>query len=271
MTSTVPVSVVIPCYRCSATLERAVESVAQQTRRPEELILVDDASGDATTAMVNAMSSQYPAGWIKLELLQRNGGVASARNRGWALASQPFIAFLDADDAWHPRKLEIQHAFMQANPDVMLSGHGRRLLQTHALPDWPIEATTAKPIRKWSMMLSNCFVTPSVMLRRDANARFNEGQRYMEDHMLWMTLVVDGARAVKLQSDLVAIYKQPFGAGGLSGQIWQMENGELANYRWLFHSGRVSVWQFAALYLFSWIKFARRLLLIALRWRPGAS
>ena len=270
MTGTVPVSVIIPCYRCTATLERAVASVAKQTRRPEEVILVDDASGDATPAMLEALASQYPDGWIKFELLERNVGAASARNRGWALATQPFIAFLDADDAWHPRKLEIQSAFMQVNPDVTLSGHGHRLLQAQLLPDWRIEASTAKPIRKWAMILSNRFVTPSVMLRRDANARFDEGQRHMEDHMLWMKLVADGARAVKLTVDLVALYKQPFGAGGLSGQIWQMEHGELANYRRLFHSGRATAWQFAGLYVYSWVKFARRLLLIALRSRWDA-
>ena len=269
MTNKVPVSVVIPCYRCAATLERAVESVAQQTRLPEQVILVDDASGDATVATFRSIARKHQDGWIKFELLETNVGAASARNRGWTLASQPFIAFLDADDAWHPRKLEIQSAFMMANPKVVLSGHGHRILDDGSLPDWQVTPGTARPIRKWDMILSNRFVTPSVMLRRDANARFDEGQRHMEDHMLWMKLVADGACAVKLPVDMVALYKQPFGAGGLSGQIWQMERGELANYRRLFHSGRATAWQFAGLYVYSWVKFARRLLLIALRWRWG--
>jgi glycosyltransferase involved in cell wall biosynthesis len=270
MTGTVPVSVVIPCYRCAATLERAVASVAGQTRRPEEVILVDDASCDDTAALFDSIAVQYPDSWIKFELLEKNVGVGNARNRGWALASQPFIAFLDADDAWHPCKLEVQYAFMQANVGVTLSGHGHRVLDDTALPDWHIEVGVAKPIQKWAMILSNRFVTPSVMLRRDVKQRFEVDQRYMEDHMLWMKLIADGALTVKLSIDLVALYKPPFGAGGLSGEMWRMEQGELANYRRLFFSGRASAWQFAGLYLFSLTKFARRLLLIALRWRRSA-
>jgi len=265
MTTLVPVSVVIPCCRCTETLARAVESVARQTRRPEELILIDDASADATPAMIQALAAQYSRGWIKYELLQKNLGAASARNRGWEMATQPLIAFLDADDAWHPRKLEIQTDFMLAHPGVVLCGHGHRILEMGSAADWPVSAGPAQPIRKWPMFFSNRFVTPSVMLRRNAGDRFESGQRHMEDHMLWMKLVADGAPAVKLSVDLVALYKRPFGDDGLSGQTLQMELGELNNYRRLYRSGRLSGLQFAGFYVFSCLKFARRLLLIAVR------
>ena len=106
MTDTVPVSVVVPCYRCSLTLERAVKSVAGQARRPVELILVDDFSNDETAKLLEVLAARYEAGWIKIKWLVQNVGAASARNIGWAAATQPFVAFLDADDAWHAEKLQ---------------------------------------------------------------------------------------------------------------------------------------------------------------------
>ena len=98
---------VVPCYRCAATIERAIASVAAQTQRPQEVILVDDASGDETLQQLYSLQSQYGE-WIKVVALTTNVGAASARNAGWNVATQPYIAFLDSDDAWHPQKVAIQ-------------------------------------------------------------------------------------------------------------------------------------------------------------------
>ena len=130
-----PVSVVMPCYRCAGTLARALESVAAQTVLPMEMILIDDGSADGTRALMQTLAGRYPQGWIRLVLQDQNTGAASARNAGWAVATQPFVAFLDSDDAWHPQKIEMQYAFMNANPEVALSGHGHRLLAPDAVPD----------------------------------------------------------------------------------------------------------------------------------------
>ena len=54
-----PVSVVIPCYRCAATIARAIASIAQQTRKPAEVLLVDDASGDGTLAVLQELAQQH--------------------------------------------------------------------------------------------------------------------------------------------------------------------------------------------------------------------
>ena len=128
-----PVSVVIPCFEAAATLERALDSVRAQTWPPAEAILVDDGSADETPALFSRLlegdraetdrGGEATPPYLRTIRLDRNRGPGAARNAGWAAATQPLIAFLDADDAWHSRKIEIQADFMLARPGVALSGH----------------------------------------------------------------------------------------------------------------------------------------------------
>lgn len=260
MSQTAPVSVIVPCYRCSSTIARAIDSVAAQTVPPFEVILVDDASGDGTRGELEAISGRYESGWIKLVFLDLNVGAGSARNAGWAVATQPFIAFLDSDDAWHPQKIEVQFGYMASHPDVVLTGHAARILRPGTMPEWPIRQDhSAKTIEKWPMILKNPFVTPSVMLRRDIQPRFLERQRYMEDHMLWMRIVCAGNRVVKLPMALAAIYKSPFGVSGLSSNIWKMERNDLGNYHRIYRSQCINFFQFCMLVVYSVLKYFRRL------------
>lgn len=264
----VPVSVVIPCFRCTRTIARAIASVVQQTQKPAEIILVDDASGDGTLEVLQTLAQQH-TGWIKVIALNKNQGPSSARNAGWEIASQPYVAFLDADDAWHPRKIEIQYNHMSAHPEVMLCGHERKeIKETDVLPDWVIGNSNVNYVHKWALLLSNRFAPTSVMLRRDIDQRFVDGQRYMEDHMLWLKLVCSGGVATKLSAELSAIYKSPFGMGGLSAHLWRMERGELGNYRRLYHADCINELQLGLLVIYSLLKHVRRLLIYwsYLRW-----
>lgn len=265
----ISVTVVIPCFRCGSTIGRAIDSIVKQTCKPAEVVLVDDASGDGTLGVLRQIEQQYP-GWIKIVALAENAGAASARNAGWAVATQTYIAFLDSDDAWHPQKIEIQYAYMQAHPEVALCGHGyRRLAQDDALPDWDIAECAAQPVPKWLLLLSNRFVTPSVMLRRNMAHRFVDGQRYMEDHMLWLSTVCGGGLVVKMSAELAAIYKPSYGVTGLSSQVWLMEKGDLANYQRLYSAHFINGLQLCVLSLYSLLKYVRRLILFwsYLRWK----
>ena len=265
----VPLSVVVPCYRCAATIARAIASVAQQTRKPAEVLLVDDASGDGTLKVLQDLEQQH-TGWIKVIALNINQGAAGARNAGWEAASQPYIAFLDADDAWHLKKIEIQYAYMSAHPEVMLCGHGHRIVKpADSLPDWELDDWKVERIHKLALLLSNKFVTPSAMLCRDVEQRFVAGQRHMEDHMLWLELVCSGAVVTKLSAELAAIYKNPFGAAGLSAQLWQMEKSDLSNYARLYNTGCINLGEWLSLGLYSLLKYVRRLLIywLHLRWK----
>lgn len=265
-TATAPVSAVIPCYRCSGTIDRAVASVAAQTVRPAELILVEDGSADGTLEHLRALASRYPSGWIRIIALPENRGAADARNAGWAAATQPYIAFLDADDAWHRRKIELQHAFMAGHPEVALCAHGHEALGGPGVPDREIGEVTARPVSRLSLLMSNNFFAPTMMmLKRELPQRFLSGRRHVDDHLLWLQIVCAGLTFVRLSARLAYTYKRPYGESGLSGQLWAMEQSELENYRILRREGHIGPAAAAALSAYSLAKFVRRLLLVSLR------
>ncbi len=264
------VSVVIPCYQCTETIARAVASVWAQTVLPLEVILVDDGSDAATREVLADLVKVYPAGWIQLLTLEGNVGAASARNQGWNTAVGEWVAFLDADDAWHPQKIEMQCAAMRAHPEAVISGHAHQLMEGSAqLPQWQLRLGEVRVIPRWRMLLSNPFITPSVMVRRDVVERFTERQRYMEDHMLWLQFACKNAVILFLPEELAAIYKKSYGVRGLSAQFWLMERGDLGNYRRLYRQGSIQALLFAALCSYSILKYIRRLGIywVYLRWK----
>lgn len=265
MLAPAPVTVVIPCYRCRDTIGRAVASVAAQTWRPAELIVVDDASCDDTPKVLQALQSSYGRDWIKIVFRQDNGGPGAARNSGWDTATQPYVAFLDADDAWHPRKIEIQLKYMLVHPEVAITGHRSRWLREgESLPPLP-EHYAFKPISRWQMLMSNRWSTPSVMLKKNIGFRFEPGKRRSEDYLLWLRIICSGYKAMFIGLDLAYLYKAPYGAGGMSRQLWAMERGELDTYRRLRNEQLISWPSFLALSVFSMVKHMRRAVICKLR------
>jgi glycosyltransferase involved in cell wall biosynthesis len=112
------VSVVIPAYNMGSFIERTIVSALNQTHRELEIIVVDDGSTDSTHDVVSRLIARD--GRIQL-LTQQNAGVAAARNAGILASSGEFIAPLDADDLWHPRKIEKQLLkFQSSGPDTAL-------------------------------------------------------------------------------------------------------------------------------------------------------
>lgn len=264
MTEVVPVSVVIPCYRCVRTVERAVASVAAQTVLPMELILVDDGSMDETRPVLNALRDRYEPGWIKLVLFEQNVGAASARNAGWDQASGRYIALLDADDSWHPRKIELQYKFMVSRPDIVLSGHGYAQVDSVLTPALLGNAEFYQ-LPVLPILLKNPFVTPSYMFHRDLPLRFLSGRRHVDDHLFLMQIATSGLGIAKTPLPLAFIYKNMFGDAGLSADLWAMQRSELENYELLCREGRISRSTFLFFKVYSWVKFFRRVLIVRSR------
>lgn len=262
-----PVSVVIPCYDCRTSIERAVVSVTTQTLLPCEIILVHDATPDGgeTFVELQRIANKYKSTvHIKIVQLPRNMGPGSARNYGWEVASSPLIAFLDADDSWCRSKIEVQYCWMRDHPEFDLSCHNDvQLLDENeqGRTDLPMTGEVVHTeISSGYLIFFNMVATRTVMLRRDLPFRFQHEKRYAEDYLLWLQIVFRGHAAAKIEMSLANTFKSRYGQSGLSANLWKMELGELECYRVLYRAGQISIFLAVAASSFSLIKFARRLI-----------
>lgn len=260
-----PVSVVVPCYRCAETIAAAVASVAAQKLRPAEVLLVDDDSGDDTLERLKAIARACPDGWVKVLSMPRNGGPSGARNLGWQHASQTWVAFLDADDTWHPHKLSLQMEVLASDPEISLLAH-RMNVQPRTDPppalSYPLKVRVCKGrLTGWGIS----FPTASIVLRRDLPFRFDESRRRAEDFLLWAQILLSGFRCAHINQVLASWHKQPFGEGGLSGDLKAMYEASVSARKVLQAEGLLGPWQMRVLHLSGLLRYARRLVLTYLR------
>jgi teichuronic acid biosynthesis glycosyltransferase TuaG len=261
-----PVSVVIPCWRCADSITKTVESVIAQTRPPAEIILVDDASPDdgATLRMLHTLATRSTgATAIRVVALSRNSGPGGARNAGREAVTQQYVAFIDADDIWHPNKLEIQMAWMQAHPDVALSGHATMLAPHEGLAPG-VRSFPARRATLAGMLVSNAFPTRTVLMRSDLPFRFGD-KSVTEDYLFWLEAVASGYECWRLETVLAYSLRPEFGAGGYSGELWTHERRELCALRELRARGHVGSMCGLAAQLWSVVKYLRRVVLRRLR------
>lgn len=116
------VSVVVPCYKVLPWIDRCIDSLANQTLKSLEIIAVDDGSPDATGERLEHWAEQYP-GRVKV-VHKENGGCASARNAGLAIAAGEFVTFVDADDWTDTSMLEqLYRAAVLSSADVSQCGY----------------------------------------------------------------------------------------------------------------------------------------------------
>lgn len=262
--ATAPVSVVVPCYRCGATIGEAVASIASQTLPPRQVLLVDDASADGTAQALHALAASYPTGWIDVIELPRNGGPSAARNAGWARATQDYIAFLDSDDTWATTKLEIQVRALREDPAIALIAHRMQVRERGAIPTPPMKARTRLVPRR-RLLLNNPFPTASVILRRDLPFRFDEHYRRVEDFLLWGQIAFSGHRCAKVDAVLAYWHKANYGEGGLSEDLVAMHRAGREVRRELLRQGLVSLPEHLFARSVGMVRKARQRVLLGLR------
>lgn len=107
------VSVIMPCYNMENYVADSIASVQRQTYPHWELLIVDDASTDGTVEIVKNLAEQDEK--IRFVVKTQHSGIADTRNQCIQMAKGRFLAFLDADDIWHPEKMETQLRFMLDN------------------------------------------------------------------------------------------------------------------------------------------------------------
>ena len=105
------VSIITPSYNSQTFIEESIKSILLQTYTNWELIIIDDCSSDNSRNILTQYKSKVSR--IKILLNHSNLGAAQSRNAGMTQAKGDYIAFLDSDDLWFPKKLEIQLSYMQ--------------------------------------------------------------------------------------------------------------------------------------------------------------
>ncbi len=258
-----PVSVVIPCWCCADTIDRAVHSVAMQSVPPMEVILVDDGSPDDTLNTLHLVQKRYQHGWIKVVALSSNQGPGAARNKGWEVAVQPWIAFLDADDVWHPRKIELQYGWITRNRQAVLCGHETMVVESDECAPEITQSIASSEVSFKDMLIANRFATRSVMVRSDVEPRF-KGKHVTEDYLLWLQLVLEKKPCYRLNAPLAMSFRPDSSRGGYSGDLWRHERRELAAWRTLQQDSMISWPVFSVAYVWSLVKYARRVVKRAL-------
>jgi glycosyltransferase involved in cell wall biosynthesis len=213
------VSVIIPAYNAAAYVGRAIESALAQTHPPLEILVVDDGSADHTASVVAAYE---PA--VRL-VRKPNGGPATARNMGAALARGNWLGLLDADDWWQPNKLAVQLA-CATDPEIGL---------IHCLPDHRSE-TVPDQLSFDDLWRKNWIVNSSVLVRRDVFkllGGFDEAKELIsvEDYNFWLRAAASKWRIVTCQSVLVHYTK----GIGISAQNQRFMSASLYNIENLRH------------------------------------
>ena len=212
------ISVVIPTLNRINTLQRALDSVINQTYKPAEIIVVDNGSSDGT---LKFLREQYP----KITILTENKiGVSSARNKGIKKSINQWIALLDSDDAWHPRKLEIQ--------TTMLDSALKEYNLIHTDEVWFRNNKHINQMKKhkkqggyiFERCLSLCCISPSSVLFKknilDKVGLFDESLPVCEDYDMWLKIC--SSEEVLFAQDKLT-YKYGGHKDQLSKSYWGMD------------------------------------------------
>lgn len=258
------VSVIIAAYNASETIVRCLDSVKKQTYPNIEVVVVNDGSTDGTKVIVE----DYIAKNVALNIVlfnQINAGPSIARNNGIKYSTGKYIAFLDSDDEWFPEKVENQIECFLKYTEIDLVGCG------YCIGGRGFDKKkggTLILLSKYKLLFKNYYRTPCVMLKSSwaKNISFKVGQHYSEDYLYWLQAAFSGCICAFQTDILVNLYDKPlYGASGLSGKLWQMEKGELLNYKSLYDNKLIPLWIYWIVLLYSLLKYFRRIVITLFR------
>jgi teichuronic acid biosynthesis glycosyltransferase TuaG len=239
------VSVIMPVFNAESTLRKSVESVLKQTLINLELVLVDDCSRDGSDRIMREYAAQDRR--VKIVSQPANAGVAEARNAGLRAASGSHVAFLDSDDWWDPRKLELQMAQMQESGAlVSYAGYQRVAEDGHLLSCVEPPAEIAYGDMLKSNHIGNL---TGVYDRRLGDVPFVRMGH--EDYVFWLDRVRRAGHAVRVRHEGPLAY-------------YLVRNGSVsynklraARWQWRVYreSEHLTLWQ-AAWYMFHYVRHA---------------
>lgn len=197
------VSIVIPSYNAGKLIGRTIESVLSQSYVSWELLVIDDCSKDDTRGVVNDFVKQDSR--IRLIALDKNNGAPAApRNIGVREAKGKWVAFLDADDIWHPKKLEVQLHLMNKLNVPFSSSLSRNFKNDEDIYDDEVDDDPAYEKITFDMQrFKGRIANSSVVVHRGLLLKhpFNEDIRYkaVEDYHCWLRIHKEIGFSIKVQ------------------------------------------------------------------------
>lgn len=260
------VSVIIPVYNSEKTILDTLVSVKNQTYKPLEIVIIDDGSFDNSKIIIETFATENP----RLQICytyQTNKGVSSARNYGLKIAKGSWVALLDADDTWDHNKLKRQKEILEANPQIDFLGTNRNNEKiTYVLWKKFDHLTHISPKL---LLIKSLFPTPTVLFRKNVIEKigfFDENQHYMEDSIYFIK-IANKFNSYLLNESLVITGqgKSHFGESGLSANIIEMQKGNMSNIKTAFDLKIINRFEYLLIYLFSILKYYRRILVLKLK------
>ena len=260
-------SIVIPVYNSEKTIVKSIESVISESAvNPYdwELILVDDGSKDKSVDLIqNYMEISPYKDRIRL-IRQQNSGAAAARNTGIKAATGDFVSFNDSDDVWLAGKLKMQMEYLINHPEVDMVGGAYEL---EKFPSTFKKLGEITRIKITDIIKKNYFSPPTVIIRKkildDTGLLFDDSMRTGgEEGSLFYPLTYYG-NCVLINKKVAEsiLHKAQWGASGLSGNIIAMEKGVIRNKKMAYKNGYISLPVFIGVYLLSYVKAARRIVI----------
>jgi glycosyltransferase involved in cell wall biosynthesis len=184
------ISIIIPTYNRADLIARAIQSVLDQSYENWELIVVDNYSDDNTSDVISAFNDNR----ILMLSTPRTGSVAASRNLGVSRSNGEWIAFLDSDDWWFPKKLEFVCKTMKEKPDLIY--HNLQIVTSDGTPLNKTKAGSRKlkaPCYLDLLLNGNTISLSSVVVRKTTFLRvggMNESPTFLavEDYDTWLRI-----------------------------------------------------------------------------------
>lgn len=213
------ISVVLPAFNAAAFIDQALDSVSRQTHSSYEIVVVDDGSEDDTIQRVAAWGGRNPG--VPLRLMEQgHQGISAARNAGVREAIADFVAFLDADDIWEDRKLEVVAKSLNRPSPADLICHDEWLEEQGCRKG----RLTHGPYTTYEDLLfkGNCVSTSAVVVRRSRVLEVGGFAVHLkggvEDYDLWLRLARAGCR-FEYVHEALGVYRRM--GQGISSRIVQ--------------------------------------------------
>jgi teichuronic acid biosynthesis glycosyltransferase TuaG len=195
------VSIITPAYKAASVVGETIRSVLAQTHTNWEMLIAEDCSPapDTTREVIREWQAKEPR--IRLLALDKNGGPAMARNAALEQAKGRWLAFLDSDDLWLPRKLELSIEHATKHDAVFVFTGFRRMSADGKTVGRYVDAPRSLSYRQ--LLGNTAIATSTVLLDHAKVGEVRMKKTYYDDFDCWLQILKRGHTAMGLNEDLM--------------------------------------------------------------------